>query len=112
MDVNKLSLLKQFASMISMNFGPDYEIVVHDLSGQSLQQTIVHIENGNITGREIGDYMIPRIAEQLKAEKGPLFGNHQYKFPLKDGKTFHSTIMAVANDREVIEAILAINYIK
>jgi predicted transcriptional regulator YheO len=47
--------LKGLVKGIAAQFGSRCEVVLHDLKNQSYDHTIVAIENGEITGRKIGD---------------------------------------------------------
>lgn len=47
-------LLKQIMKLISNTFGEDCEIVLHDWS-KGYEQSIIAIENGNVTNREVGN---------------------------------------------------------
>ena len=40
-----LDLLKQLADGLARQFGPDCEIVIHDLEKHDLEHSIVHINN-------------------------------------------------------------------
>ena len=51
----KLDLLKQIANGMTKQFGPDCEIVIHDLTQNNLDNSIVYIENGHVSGRRVGD---------------------------------------------------------
>lgn len=55
MSQSRLVLLKQMADGIAAEFGPNCEVVVHDLSRRHVNNSIVYIVNGNISGRQIGD---------------------------------------------------------
>lgn len=48
--VNNFEQLKQIADLISAQFGPSTEVVLHDFTGE-LDHTIVYIVNGHVTGR-------------------------------------------------------------
>ena len=51
----ELELLKQMAHTIAMQFGRDCEVIIHDLTSKDMEHTIVHIENGHVTNRKLGD---------------------------------------------------------
>ena len=53
--MGRLTVLKQIASDLASQFGPDCEIVIHDLKTNDPEHSIVYIENGHVTGRGIGD---------------------------------------------------------
>ena len=50
-----LDNLKRIAKALSVQFGEHCEIVIHDLTGNAIEHSIVHIENGDISGRSVGD---------------------------------------------------------
>ena len=53
--MGRLTVLKQIARDLASQFGPDCEIVIHDLKTNDPEHSIVYIENGHVTGRGIGD---------------------------------------------------------
>ena len=53
MESGKLEELRHIARGIAAQFGPNCEVVVHDLS-QHPDHTIVAIENGHVSGRSVG----------------------------------------------------------
>ena len=61
-----LNLLKQFADGLARQFGPDCEIVIHDLKKHDMEHSIVYIVNGNITNRRVGDGPSKVVLEALK----------------------------------------------
>lgn len=50
-----LGLLTQIADGLSRQFGPDCEVVIHDLKKHDMEHSIVYITNGHITNRQVGD---------------------------------------------------------
>ena len=53
--MGRLTVLKQIAHDIASQFGPDCEVVIHDLKTNEPEHSIVYIENGHVTGRGIGE---------------------------------------------------------
>ena len=51
---DELPLLKAVIRMIALHLGASCEVVLHDLT-KNYTSTIVAIENGEITGRKVGD---------------------------------------------------------
>ena len=51
---NEMELFKAIMKMIAKQFGDKCEVVLHDWSG-GYDKTIVAIENGHVSGREVGD---------------------------------------------------------
>ena len=50
-DASTLQFLFQLARGIAGQFGPNCEVVVHDLASNDPESSIVAIENGHVTGR-------------------------------------------------------------
>ena len=55
LNATTLAFLRQLARGIAEQFGPNCEVVVHDLSDNSVDHTVVAIENGHVTHRKLGD---------------------------------------------------------
>ena len=47
--MGRLTVLKQIAHDIACQFGPDCEVVIHDLKTKDPENSIVYIENGHVT---------------------------------------------------------------
>lgn len=54
MEVSRLEFLKQIAHALAVQFGDNCEVLVHDLARNSVENSIVYIENGHVTGRALG----------------------------------------------------------
>ena len=48
MESNRLEMLKQIADALAAQFGPNCEVVIHDLSAQNAEHPIVYIVNGHV----------------------------------------------------------------
>ena len=51
----QIEIYKRLARSLALQFGPNCEIVVHDLETEDMDHSIVVIENGHISGRKLGD---------------------------------------------------------
>ena len=51
MDARLLEMLSQIAKGIASQFGPNCEVVVHEISEKSAYSSIVAIEIGHVSGR-------------------------------------------------------------
>ena len=58
--------LKQLARGLAEQFGSNCEIVIHDLSEEHIDNSIVHIENGHVTGRKLGGSPSNIVIEALR----------------------------------------------
>lgn len=51
----QIEFYKRLARSLALQFGPNCEIVVHDLETEDMGHSIVVIENGHVSGRKLGD---------------------------------------------------------
>ena len=65
MDSKRLEMLKQIASALAAQFGPNCEVVIHDLAAKDPEKSIVYIVNGHVTGRRLGDGPSTVVMEQI-----------------------------------------------
>lgn len=101
-------MLRQVASGIAAQFGSDCEVVVHDL-GRNVEHSIVAIENGHVTGREVGDGASSVVLEQMRSNNSQPKDHLAYLTRTPDGKILKSSTIYVRNNRGKVGAILAIN---
>ena len=105
----KLALLRQVAAGIAAQFGSDCEVVVHDLSRHP-DHCIVHVENGHVSGRKVGDGASAVVLEQM-ASNDPEPKDHLcYLTKTPDGKILKSSTVYIRNGKGKVSGILAINY--
>ena len=105
-----MEMLKQIASALAAQFGPNCEVVVHDLSAQNTEHPIVHIENGHVTGRRIGDGPSKIVMEYiLHGDEDPK-DQLAYLTRTPDGKILKSSTVYIRNSKGKVTAILSINY--
>mgnify|MGYP002753195202 CR=1 FL=1 len=67
LSASTLQFLFQLAKGISRQFGPNCEVVVHDLDSNDPNSSIVAIENGHVTGRKVGDGPSHVVLEALRS---------------------------------------------
>lgn len=109
MDALTLETLKTLAHGLAVQFGPNCEIVIHDLTGD-VDHSVVAIENGTVTGRKLGDGPSHVVLEALR-EQGHLIQDHlAYLTRTKDGKILKSSTLYIRNAEGKPVAIFAINY--
>lgn len=102
--------LQKIAKGIAAQFGNNCEVVLHKVSEESTDHSIVAIENGHVTGRRVGDGPSHVVLEQLK--KGGLGQeNHLcYLTKTKDGRILKSSTMYIRDNEGKVSAIMGINY--
>ena len=103
-------MLKQLAGALAAQFGPNCEVVIHDLAAQNAEHPIVHIENGHVSGRKVGDGPSKVVLDHmLRGEEDP--EDHlAYLTRTPDGKILKSSTIYIRGSKGKVTAILSINY--
>ena len=110
MEARRLESLKQIAAGIAAQFGDKCEVVIHDVSGSHPEHTIVHIENGHVSGRRVGDGASKVVMEQLEHQNDQPQDHLCYLTRTPDGKILKSSSLYIRNGRGAVAAIFSINY--
>lgn len=105
-----LTFLKQIAHGIAQQFGQNCEVVIHDLTVADLENTVVHIENGNITNRNVGAGPSHVVLEASKKDTSKLQDRYGYLTRTKDGRILKSTTIYIRDDNNKIKYVFSINY--
>jgi predicted transcriptional regulator YheO len=105
-----LEALRPVIHAIATAGGPSCEVVLHNLDGSDvdLGHTIAAIENGHVTGREVGG---PSTSIGLEVQKDPL-GDHDafgYRGFTSDGRELRCSSTYFRNSSGRIIAALCIN---
>ncbi|MEK5485123.1 helix-turn-helix transcriptional regulator [Lysinibacillus sp. FSL M8-0355] len=97
-----------FAKAIGEMFGPNCEVIIHDLT--TPESSVTYTFNNHVTGRKVGqsfDHLIKKVLLSNDFKDDYLAG---YEFQTADNKTIKaSTILIRSDDLKVIGA-LCINY--
>ncbi|MCJ8011500.1 PAS domain-containing protein [Paenibacillus sp. KQZ6P-2] len=96
------------ASFIAAIIGPKCEVVVHDISDP--ERSIIFIENGYISGRQVGDASTDLVLKILKSEayhEEHFIAN--YKASGKFGQSFRSSTYFIKNDKNKLVGLLCLN---
>ncbi len=62
----QIEITETGGSGLARQFGPDCEIVIHDLKTKDLEHSIVYLENGHVSGRQLGDGPSNVVLKALK----------------------------------------------
>lgn len=94
------------ADMLAATLGPDCEAVLHDLSVP--ERSVVHVANGCVTGRKIGenfDHLVEQVllSEQLKDD---YVANYYFK---AGGKLIRSSTLLIRGADGKLEGALCLN---
>ena len=108
-----LELLTQVAAGFAKEFGKNCEIVVHDLYAEDLEHSIVHIENGHITNRQIGgssSRIVLKTLDALKKHPDSLTDHLGYLTKTANGQILKSSTMYIKDESGEVHYLLSINY--
>jgi len=104
----KLLEYKVLVSFLKEMFGPNYEIVLHDIEDSNGE--IIAIENGYITGRKIGDplttFALNTIANKKYQEEDYVLNYHAKS---KSGRLLRSSTLFIKDEEKLI-GLLCINF--
>ena len=109
-NASTLQFLLTLAKGIASQFGPNCEVVVHDLATNDPERSIVAIENGHVTGRKVGDGPSHVVLEALRGNPEQLHDHLSYLTRTKDGKILKSTTIYIRDDDGAPIGIFGINY--
>ena len=107
---DSLGVLTQIADSLAGQFGQDCEIVIHDLSEEVIEHSIVYIRNGHITGRSAGDGPSKIVLETIHKDPDSIEDHIGYLTRTADGRILKSSTMFIREDDNRIRYILSINY--
>ena len=110
LDASTLQFLFQLAKGVARQFGPNCEVVVHDLASNDPDSSIVAIENGQISGRKVGDGPSHAVLEALRGGKGTVEDHLCYLTRTRDGKILKSTTIYIRDDDGRPNGMFGINY--
>ena len=105
-----LNFLRHLAKGLADQFGPNCEIVIHDLSDNYKENSIVAIENGHVSNRKVGDGPSLAVLDALKSDPQKLEDHASYLTKTKDGRILKSTTIYFRNDEQKILGVFSINY--
>ena len=108
LDNDLVSVLRQIAHGLAAQFGSDCEVVLHDLTAESAEHTIVLIENGHVSNRKIGDGPSHIVLEAMHS--GAPEDKLAYLTRTQSGRVLKSSTMFIRDRQDQVCAVLAINY--
>ena len=107
---NTLDFLKQLAHGLAIQFGSSCEIAIHDLKTKDLEKSIVYIENGHISNRQIGDGPSGIVLETLQSDPSTIHDKLSYLTKTEDGRILKSSTFYIRDDDGSISYIFSLNY--
>ncbi len=104
-----LDILIQLAHGLAEHFGTQCEIAIHDVT-RDLSNTIVYIENGQISGRAQGDAASNVVLEALHTPPEELKDQIGYLTRSSDGKALKSSSIYIRDRSGNLRYIFSVNY--
>jgi len=99
--------LTKIMDLMEHQFGPDCEIILHDLTGD-YDKTIIDIRNGHITNRKVGD-----CGSNLGLEviRGTVSNGDRFNYitRTRNGKTLRSSTVYFYNEEKQLIGALCVN---
>lgn len=105
-----LDFLKQLAHGLAIQFGSSCEIAIHDLKTKDLEKSIVYIENGHISNRQIRDGPSGIVLETLQSDPSTIHDKLSYLTKTEDGRILKSSTFYIRDDDGSISYIFSLNY--
>ena len=105
-----LHVLEELARSLVRQFGPRCEAAVHDLTVPDRCRSIAAIENGQISGRAVGDGPSPLMLEALRGGRGPREDHVCGLRRTRDGKMLKSSVCFYRDEAGAPAAALEISY--
>ena len=110
MKASEIDFCARLARGIARQFGTYCEVVVHDLTPDDPDHSIVAIENGHVTGRRLGDGPSHVVWETLKADPKQIQDRLSYLTRTEDGKILKSSTIFIRDEEDKVIGLFAINY--
>ena len=107
---NEFEFAIRMAKGIAGQFGPNCEVVIHDLRGTDTEHSIIAIENGHVTGRSIGDGPSHIVLESLREDPSMIEDRISYLTKTPDGKVLKSTTLYIRDDDGIAIGLIGINF--
>lgn len=108
---HELEMLRTVAKGIAAEFGNGCEVVVHEISPQAAEHSLVVIENGQVTGRKPGDGPSQVVLEQLqKAGSDPTVDRLSYLTRTPGGKLLKSSTVFLRGEDGQVCAVFGVNF--
>jgi predicted transcriptional regulator YheO len=106
---NEEKTLRSIVKGIAAHFGPQCEVVLHDLKDQPYDSTIIAIENGQVTGRKVGDCGTNLGLEVLRGTEN---GGDRYNYMTqsKGGRILRSTTLHIRDENDDVIGALCMNF--
>lgn len=103
--------LCSLAHAIALHYGKSCEVAIHDLTvANAADSSIIYIENGEVTGRRVGDGASAVVLEELSQAEQNREDRIGYFTKTSDGKVLKSTTVYIRDEKGRAIAIFSINH--
>lgn len=103
--------LCSLAHAIAVHYGKSCEVAIHDLTVENAaDSSIIYIENGEVTGRRVGDGASAVVLEELSQAEQNREDRIGYFTKTSDGKVLKSTTIYIRDEKGRATAIFSINH--
>ena len=100
--------LRALLKGLAAQFGPRCEVVLHDLKDQPYDHTIVAIENGQLTGRKVGDCGT-NLGLQVLRGTDKEGDKYNYVTQTRSGKVLRSSSIYIRDSEDKVIGAFCIN---
>ncbi len=105
------AILCSLAHAIAVHYGKSCEVAIHDLTVENAaDSSIIYIENGEVTGRRVGDGASAVVLEELSQAEQNREDRIGYFTKTSDGKVLKSTTVYIRDEKGRATAIFSINH--
>lgn len=110
--MGRLTMLKQIAADVASQFGPDCEVVIHDIKTKDPKHSIIHIINGHVTNRTTGDGLSSTVCDTLRKLSSGTVPKDRAGYLVKtpEGKILKCSTSYLCDDDGTLHYIFGINY--
>ncbi len=103
------AFLEDVAKGITTLFGQNCEVTIHDFS-KGFENTIVAIENGHVTGRQVGDGASELVLQTLNSGQENPANMLGYPAHTREGRLIKSSSIYLKNEEGLPIGLFGINY--
>ena len=105
-----LDYLTQIAHGVAVHFGSSCEVVIHDLTKENVESSILYIENGHVSNRHKGDGPSGIVLKTKSHGAEALEDRLAYLTKTEDGRILKSSTMYIRGENNEVQYIFSINY--
>ena len=109
MNADDKDFLERLAKGVAGLFGDNCEVTVHDLR-HGIENSIIAIENGHVTGRRVGDGSSELALRAIKEEPSRVHDSYNYLARTREGRIVKSSSIFLRDKKGRPSCLFGINY--